>query len=59
MPKSVLVWYRGVPFRLSLDLCRRALVERQVEGVRAGPGIRGRRRIRALDRVSVDRSTAV
>ncbi len=31
-PKQVRVWYRGLPYRLDLVRCRRALVERQVEG---------------------------
>ncbi len=31
-PKSVTVWYRGIPYRLDLVRCRRALVECQVRG---------------------------
>ncbi len=31
-PKQVTVWYRGIPYTLDLLRCRRALVERQVEG---------------------------
>jgi hypothetical protein len=31
-PKHVTVWYRGIPYTLDLVRCRRALVERQVEG---------------------------
>ncbi len=31
-PKSVTVWYRGIPYRLDLARCRRALVECQVRG---------------------------
>ncbi len=31
-PKTVTVWYRGIPYSLNLVLCRRALVQRQVEG---------------------------
>ncbi len=31
-PKTVTVWYRGIPYSLNLILCRRALVQRQVEG---------------------------
>jgi hypothetical protein len=31
-PKSVKVWYRGIPYLLDLVRCRRALVARQVEG---------------------------
>jgi hypothetical protein len=31
-PKQVTVWYRGLPYTLDLVRCRRALVERQVEG---------------------------
>ncbi len=31
-PKTVTVWYRGIPYALNLVLCRRALVQRQVEG---------------------------
>jgi hypothetical protein len=29
----VTVWYRGIPYSLNLVLCRRALVDRQVDGV--------------------------
>jgi transcriptional regulator with XRE-family HTH domain len=31
-PRQVTVWYRGIPYRLDLVRCRRALVSRQVEG---------------------------
>jgi transcriptional regulator with XRE-family HTH domain len=31
-PKQVAVWYRGIPYMLDLVRCRRALVQRQVEG---------------------------
>jgi hypothetical protein len=31
-PKTVTVWYRGIPYTLDLVRCRRALVQRQVEG---------------------------
>lgn len=31
-PKHVTVWYRGIAFSLDLVRCRRALVQRQVEG---------------------------
>jgi hypothetical protein len=31
-PKQVAVWYRGIPYTLDLVRCRRALVQRQVEG---------------------------
>jgi transcriptional regulator with XRE-family HTH domain len=31
-PRSVKVWYRGIPYLLDLVQCRRALVGRQVEG---------------------------
>jgi transcriptional regulator with XRE-family HTH domain len=31
-PKSVTVWYRGIPYLLDLVQCRRALVGCQVEG---------------------------
>jgi transcriptional regulator with XRE-family HTH domain len=31
-PKHVTVWYRGIPYLLDLVRCRRALVDRQVEG---------------------------
>ncbi len=31
-PSSVVVWYRGIAYELNLVKCRRALVERQVEG---------------------------
>ncbi len=31
-PSEVTVWYRGVPFKLDLVRCRRALVGRQIEG---------------------------
>src|SRR2546423_9780543 len=31
-PKQVTVWYRGLPYTLDLVACRRALVERQVDG---------------------------
>jgi transcriptional regulator with XRE-family HTH domain len=31
-PRQVTVWYRGIPYTLDLVRCRRALVERQVEG---------------------------
>jgi transcriptional regulator with XRE-family HTH domain len=31
-PKQVTVWYRGIPYTLDLMVCRRALVDRQVEG---------------------------
>ncbi|HKF78719.1 MAG TPA: helix-turn-helix transcriptional regulator [Candidatus Dormibacteraeota bacterium] len=31
-PKQVTVWYRGIPYTLDLERCRRALVWRQVEG---------------------------
>ncbi len=31
-PKTVTVWYRGIPYSLNLVLCRRALVQRQVDG---------------------------
>jgi Bacterial RNA polymerase, alpha chain C terminal domain len=31
-PRQVTVWYRGIPYTLDLLRCRRALVDRQVEG---------------------------
>jgi len=31
-PRQVTVWYRGIPYTLDLVRCRRALVERQIEG---------------------------
>ncbi len=31
-PRHVTVWYRGIPYTLDLVRCRRALVQRQVEG---------------------------
>jgi DNA-binding XRE family transcriptional regulator len=31
-PKTVTVWYRGIPFTLDLNGCRRALVQQQIEG---------------------------
>ena len=31
-PKTVTVWFRGIPYSLNLVVCRRALVDRQVEG---------------------------
>jgi transcriptional regulator with XRE-family HTH domain len=31
-PKTVKVWYRGIPYYLDLLRCRRALVARQVDG---------------------------
>ena len=31
-PRTVIVWYRGLPYELDLVRCRRALVQRQVEG---------------------------
>jgi hypothetical protein len=31
-PGHVIVWYRGLPYRLDLVRCRRAMVECQVEG---------------------------
>jgi hypothetical protein len=31
-PRQVTVWYRGIPYTLDLVRCRRALVDRQVEG---------------------------
>ncbi len=31
-PRTVTVWYRGIPYALDLLRCRRALVECQVEG---------------------------
>jgi transcriptional regulator with XRE-family HTH domain len=31
-PRSVIVWYRGIPYTLDLLRCRRALVQRQIEG---------------------------
>ncbi len=31
-PREVIVSYRGMPYRLNLGCCRRALVLRQVEG---------------------------
>jgi hypothetical protein len=31
-PRSVLMYYKDLPYRLDLMRCRRALVERQVEG---------------------------
>jgi transcriptional regulator with XRE-family HTH domain len=31
-PRSVLVYYKDLPYRLDLIRCRRALVERQIEG---------------------------
>lgn len=31
-PRTVTVWYRGIPYSLDLVRCRRALVDRQVEG---------------------------
>jgi hypothetical protein len=32
-PTQVTVWYRGIPYTLDLVRCRRALVQRQVEGL--------------------------
>lgn len=32
-PKTVEVWYRGIPYLLDLITCRMALVQRQVDGV--------------------------
>jgi transcriptional regulator with XRE-family HTH domain len=32
-PKQIEVWYRGIPYMLDLVRCRRALVQRQIEGV--------------------------
>jgi transcriptional regulator with XRE-family HTH domain len=31
-PRTTTVWYRGIPYELDLVCCRRALVQRQVEG---------------------------
>ncbi len=31
-PRTTTVWYRGIPYELDLVSCRRALVQRQVEG---------------------------
>jgi transcriptional regulator with XRE-family HTH domain len=31
-PRRVTVWYRGIPYSLDLVRCRRALVDRQVNG---------------------------
>jgi hypothetical protein len=31
-PRFATVWYRGIPYQLDLVRCRRALVDRQVEG---------------------------
>jgi hypothetical protein len=31
-PRQVTVWYRGIPYTLDLVRCRRALVQRHVEG---------------------------
>jgi hypothetical protein len=31
-PREVTLWYRGIPYTLDLVRCRRALVERQIEG---------------------------
>lgn len=31
-PRTVTVWFRGIPYSLDLVRCRRALVDRQVEG---------------------------
>jgi transcriptional regulator with XRE-family HTH domain len=31
-PRQVIVWYRGIEYTLDLIRCRRALVDRQVEG---------------------------
>jgi transcriptional regulator with XRE-family HTH domain len=31
-PKQARVWYRGLPYIIDLVRCRRALVERQVDG---------------------------
>jgi hypothetical protein len=31
-PKTVTVWFRGIPYTLDLVRCRHALVQRQVEG---------------------------
>jgi DNA-binding Xre family transcriptional regulator len=31
-PRHVTVWYRGIPYNLDLVRCRRAFVDRQVEG---------------------------
>jgi transcriptional regulator with XRE-family HTH domain len=31
-PRNVIAWYRGLPYELDLVQCRRALVQRQVEG---------------------------
>jgi transcriptional regulator with XRE-family HTH domain len=31
-PKQVDVWYRGIPYVLDLVRCRRALVQRQIDG---------------------------
>ena len=50
-PKTVLVWYRGIPYRLDLVRCRRALVERQIAGELDS--------MEALaDKVGISRSTA-
>src|SRR5215471_14955408 len=31
-PRTVTVWFRGIPYQLDLVRCRRALVDRQVDG---------------------------
>src|SRR5215472_7566665 len=31
-PRTVTVWFRGIPYSLDLVRCRRALVDRQVDG---------------------------
>ncbi len=31
-PRQATVWYRGIPYAIDLVTCRRALVNRQVEG---------------------------
>lgn len=31
-PRTVTVWYRGIPYALNLVVCRRALVKCQVDG---------------------------
>ncbi len=31
-PRTVTVWFRGIPYQLNLVRCRRALVDRQVDG---------------------------
>ena len=50
-PRQVTVWYRGIPYTLDLVRCRRALVDRQVEGQLDSME-------RLADAVGISRSTA-